>query len=227
DDRARRRDADHDREPDGLGAAGREAHRRRSRVHPARRRGLRGLAGGRREATGLEDDDGGEGPRDRAGRRHRHHPSGPTAPRRAPSARRGAPPGRRAAGRLPGRRRVGDDGRVGHAGADPLTMATTAEPATVAAPVRATRALSRPVALGLVGIAGLVLAVVAGVGLGSVAVSPVDTIAVLGRHLLGLPAAGVSPAVDAIVWDLRLPRVLTTLVVGLGLAVAGTTFQGL
>ncbi len=106
-------------------------------------------------------------------------------------------------------------------------MATTAEPATVAAPVRATRALSRPVALGLVGIAGLVLAVVAGVGLGSVAVSPVDTIAVLGRHLLGLPAAGVSPAVDAIVWDLRLPRVLTTLVVGLGLAVAGTTFQGL
>jgi iron complex transport system permease protein len=37
----------------------------------------------------------------------------------------------------------------------------------------------------------------------------------------------VTPAVDAIVWDLRLPRVLTAMVVGLGLAVAGTTFQGL
>jgi iron complex transport system permease protein len=32
---------------------------------------------------------------------------------------------------------------------------------------------------------------------------------------------------DAIVWDLRLPRVLTAIVVGTGLAVAGATFQGL
>jgi len=32
---------------------------------------------------------------------------------------------------------------------------------------------------------------------------------------------------ETIVWDLRLPRVLEAMVVGLGLAVAGTTFQGL
>ena len=37
----------------------------------------------------------------------------------------------------------------------------------------------------------------------------------------------VSPATDAIVWDLRVPRVLTAMIVGTGLAVAGCTFQGL
>ncbi|HEY3523297.1 MAG TPA: iron ABC transporter permease [Candidatus Limnocylindrales bacterium] len=106
-------------------------------------------------------------------------------------------------------------------------MATRTEPAAATVPVRATRTLSRPVALGVVGLFALVVALVAGVGLGSVAVSPADTLGVLGHRLFGLPAAGVSPAVDAIVWDLRLPRVLTAMVVGLGLAVAGTTFQGL
>ena len=32
---------------------------------------------------------------------------------------------------------------------------------------------------------------------------------------------------EAIVWDLRLPRVLTAMLIGCGLAVAGATFQGL
>ena len=36
-----------------------------------------------------------------------------------------------------------------------------------------------------------------------------------------------TPAAETIVWELRLPRVLTAMVVGAGLAVAGATFQGL
>ena len=36
-----------------------------------------------------------------------------------------------------------------------------------------------------------------------------------------------APATEAIIWDLRLPRVLTAMVIGAGLAVAGATFQGL
>ena len=36
-----------------------------------------------------------------------------------------------------------------------------------------------------------------------------------------------APTAEAIVMDLRLPRVLTAMVVGTGLAVAGATFQGL
>jgi iron complex transport system permease protein len=38
---------------------------------------------------------------------------------------------------------------------------------------------------------------------------------------------GFSSATEAIVWELRLPRVLTAMVIGAGLAVAGATFQGL
>jgi len=86
----------------------------------------------------------------------------------------------------------------------------------------------RPVALGLAGLALLVGAVVAGIGLGTVYVSPADTIAILARELLGWPVAEAWPATSqTIVMELRLPRVITALVVGLGLAVAGVTFQGL
>jgi len=75
----------------------------------------------------------------------------------------------------------------------------------------------------------VVLAVsVAAVGLGSVGIAPGETIAIVVRRLLGLDL-GVTwtPATEAIVWELRLPRVLTAATVGAGLAVAGATFQGL
>ena len=66
------------------------------------------------------------------------------------------------------------------------------------------------------------------VGLGSVAVAPGDTIGILAHRLFGLDIAETwTPTAETIVWDLRLPRVLEALVVGVGLAVAGTTFQGL
>jgi iron complex transport system permease protein len=72
-----------------------------------------------------------------------------------------------------------------------------------------------------------VLAVVA-VGFGSVAISPSDVAAVVAHRLVGMPLdAATTPAMDAIVWDLRIPRVLTAVVVGVALAVAGATFQGL
>ena len=52
--------------------------------------------------------------------------------------------------------------------------------------------------------------------------------AILAHRLLDWPVAETWPqASETIVMELRLPRVLTALVVGLGLAVAGTTFQGL
>ena len=78
------------------------------------------------------------------------------------------------------------------------------------------------------GIVGLVVALLAGVGYGSVAVAPGDTLGILAHRLLGLDVTRTwSPVAETIVWDLRLPRVLEAMVVGLGLAVAGTTFQGL
>jgi iron complex transport system permease protein len=86
----------------------------------------------------------------------------------------------------------------------------------------------RSVGLALGGAAALVVALVLGVGLGTVAIPPVEVIGILGHRLFGLDLGITwSPATEAIVWDLRVPRVLTAMIVGTGLAVAGTTFQGL
>src|SRR5687768_6075940 len=74
----------------------------------------------------------------------------------------------------------------------------------------------------------LLLTLVVGVGLGSVAVAPDEVLRVLGHRLLGLGAAsGVDASVETIVMDLRLPRVLGAMVVGAGLASAGTVFQAI
>jgi iron complex transport system permease protein len=60
-----------------------------------------------------------------------------------------------------------------------------------------------------------------GIGIG-------ETAAILGRRLLALPIAETwSPAAETIIFELRLPRVLTAMLVGGGLAVAGTVFQAL
>ena len=74
----------------------------------------------------------------------------------------------------------------------------------------------------------LLVVLVLGVAAGSVAVAPGDTLGILLQRVLGLPVPTTwTPAAETIVVDLRLPRVLTAMVVGLGLAVAGVTFQGL
>jgi iron complex transport system permease protein len=85
----------------------------------------------------------------------------------------------------------------------------------------------RPLLLAGLGIGGLVAVLVAGVAAGSVFVPPGDTVAILAHRLFGLDL-GVSwtAAEETIVFDLRLPRVLTAMTVGVGLAVAGATFQG-
>ena len=74
----------------------------------------------------------------------------------------------------------------------------------------------------------LAVALVAGIAAGSVAISPADTLGILARRLLGLNVTPTwTSAAETIVMDLRLPRVLTAMVVGGGLAVAGAAFQGL
>jgi iron complex transport system permease protein len=85
----------------------------------------------------------------------------------------------------------------------------------------------RPVVLGLLGLAVLASAIVAGIGMGTVGIAPSQTVAIL-AHQLGWGVDQTWPqSSETIVVTLRLPRVLTALVVGLGLSVAGVTFQGL
>jgi iron complex transport system permease protein len=74
----------------------------------------------------------------------------------------------------------------------------------------------------------LLVVLLAAVAVGSVGVGPGDTAAILGRRLLALPIPETwSPAAETIIFELRLPRVLTAMLVGGGLAMAGTVFQAL
>ena len=101
--------------------------------------------------------------------------------------------------------------------------------ATVAAPALArTAPLTRAAfALGT-GVILLVVALVAGLALGSVPVAPDEVAGVLARRLLALPVpADWSATTETIVFELRLPRVLAAMLVGAGLAVSGTVFQAL
>jgi iron complex transport system permease protein len=86
----------------------------------------------------------------------------------------------------------------------------------------------RPTLLIGLGLGALAVALIAGVGFGSVAVAPGDTVAILAHRLLGLDLPRTwSDATETIVMELRLPRVLTSMLVGCALAVAGATYQGL
>lgn len=76
----------------------------------------------------------------------------------------------------------------------------------------------------LAGLAGLLaLALLAGVALGAVPVSPADAAAAIGRAVSGAPRA----AADAIIVDIRLPRVVLAALVGACLALAGVLYQAL
>jgi iron complex transport system permease protein len=86
----------------------------------------------------------------------------------------------------------------------------------------------RPFALGVIGFVLLGVTLVLGVALGNVALPLSDTVALLAHRLLGLPVEVTWPAsAETIVFELRLPRVLTAMFVGAALALAGATFQGL
>lgn len=90
------------------------------------------------------------------------------------------------------------------------------------------RAAGRAAWLATLGLVVAAIALVAGVAVGSVPVSPLETVAIIARRIAGLDLGMTwSPATEAIVWDLRVPRVLTAMVVGVGLSVAGAALQGL
>lgn len=109
-------------------------------------------------------------------------------------------------------------------------MATHGKTLSTARPTvgRADGIRDRPVLLIGLGVVALAVALVLGVGVGSVGIAPTETLAILAHRILGLDITRTwSDATETIVMDLRLPRVLTSMLVGCALAVAGATFQGL
>lgn len=75
----------------------------------------------------------------------------------------------------------------------------------------------------------LVVSVIFGVSLGSTTTSPSMVVKVLLSHIPGLSAWFSAPetTADAIIYKIRLPRVILALFVGAALAVAGAALQGL
>ncbi len=98
----------------------------------------------------------------------------------------------------------------------------------ISRPLAGGPSLTRSVAVLGGGVLLLAVVLVAAVGLGSVGIGLDQTARILAHRLLGLPIdASWSPAAETIIFDLRLPRVLTAMLVGGGLGVAGTVFQAL
>lgn len=71
----------------------------------------------------------------------------------------------------------------------------------------------------------LLISLLIAVSVGPVSLSPIIVLKVLARHLLGLDAE-VEPAFDAIIWQIRLPRVLLAGLVGACLSLCGAAYQG-
>jgi len=86
----------------------------------------------------------------------------------------------------------------------------------------------RPIRVFGAGLVVLAASLALGVALGNVTVPLGETLAILGHRLLGWPTTVTwTPSAETIVLELRLPRVLTAMAVGAGLALAGTVLQGL
>lgn len=67
-----------------------------------------------------------------------------------------------------------------------------------------------------------VLAILAGIGVGSVYVPPMDILAIIAERLFGLPLPGHIPVnYSVMVLDMRLPRVLLAFLTGAALAMCG------
>ena len=77
-------------------------------------------------------------------------------------------------------------------------------------------------------LAAALTALLLGVGIGSVYVSPGDILSILGNRLFGTPfPEGLPAGYSAMVLDMRLPRVLLAFLTGAALAMGGTVMQSI
>lgn len=83
-----------------------------------------------------------------------------------------------------------------------------------------------PWIVALAGAAAIGVAVILSVSVGTVAISPLDTLEVLLDRLTPL-TLDTSPIADPIIWNIRLPRVIAAVGAGAALGLAGIVLQGL
>jgi iron complex transport system permease protein len=77
------------------------------------------------------------------------------------------------------------------------------------------------------GVVVLTVVAAAAVAAGTSGVGLADVVAIIVHRLTGIGPATWPSSAETIVWELRVPRVVTGMVVGAGLACAGTVFQAL
>lgn len=92
-----------------------------------------------------------------------------------------------------------------------------------------TQELRRPAGVMVFGVVlvALAAAMVFGVGVGPVGLSARDVVEIIGRGVLQQGWGEYARAEVAVVWDLRLPRVVLAAIVGAALAISGAALQGL
>lgn len=71
------------------------------------------------------------------------------------------------------------------------------------------------------------LSVVLASGIGAVSISPGEWFAIVAHHIAPDGPSVADPQKDAVLWAIRLPRVLMSALVGASLAISGTAMQGL
>ncbi len=70
---------------------------------------------------------------------------------------------------------------------------------------------------------------IAATGMGYIAVSPVEVLKIVTAKTFGIQSLlnGIDKVFPYVVWDVRLPRIATSMIVGAGLALSGVVFQGI
>ncbi len=120
---------------------------------------------------------------------------------------------------MPANRMPGDNRMTDRTTSDERMPGTRRTPATGRRPATTW-------AWGLLLAAMLVASIVTAICFGAADIRPADVFASVAAHL-GLGDSPLSVLRDGIVWELRLPRVLTAAAVGAGLALAGAVMQAL
>lgn len=73
----------------------------------------------------------------------------------------------------------------------------------------------------------LCAAIIAATGMGFLQIAPQEVVEILWNKLLGKSSSTINPTFPFVIMDVRLPRILTSALVGGGLAVAGAVFQAI
>ena len=96
----------------------------------------------------------------------------------------------------------------------------------VSAAANFTSTPKRPLLRWVLSWALLALVLVAAVAWGKFPIAPGDLLHSVWSHLMGRES-GLAPAVETVIWNIRLPRVAAGLLVGAALAAAGASYQGM